>query len=170
MTIARLFPLLIFVWMLAPPLPAQAVEPSEMLEDPVLEERARDISAGLRCVVCQNQSIDDSNAQLAKDMRILVRDRLLEGDTNEQVIDYVVSRYGDFVLLEPPMKASTYALWFGPVVIAVLALFAFIAVFRKHRANASPIGPQTPAGLNEEEEKRIRTLLNETDDATGGKS
>jgi len=167
MTIPRrtFFALTLIFWAISQP--AQAVEPSEVLDDPVLEERARDISAGLRCLVCQNQSIDDSNAQLAKDLRILVRDRLVEGDSNDEVMDYVVSRYGDFVLLKPPMQASTYVLWFGPVLIVVLAIIAYIAVFRRREpstATSAPLGPTAPQ-LSAEEEERLAALFNDDDEA-----
>ncbi|MBT7941838.1 MAG: cytochrome c-type biogenesis protein CcmH, partial [Alphaproteobacteria bacterium] len=94
--------------------PAHAVNPDEILSDPVLETRAREISKGLRCLVCQNQSIDDSDAGLAQDLRILVRERLVAGDSDDAVIDFVVARYGDFVLLKPPFMLSTLALWLGP--------------------------------------------------------
>ena len=99
---------------------AHAVEPDEMLHDLALEARARELSANIRCLVCQNQSIDDSNASLAKDLRILVRERLVAGDEDQQVLDYLTSRYGDFVLLEPPMRPGTYALWYGPAIILLL--------------------------------------------------
>ena len=112
----------------------RAVEPSEMLADPVLETRAREISKDLRCLVCQNQSIDDSNAELARDLRVLVRRRLVAGDSDNQVIDYVVSRYGDFVLLNPPFKGATYALWLGPGLIAALGLLAVVVFFRRRRS------------------------------------
>ena len=108
---------------------AAAVEPDEMLDDPVLEERAREISKVLRCVVCLNQNIDSSNAGVARDLRILVRERLVTGESDEQVIAFIQARYGDYVLLKPPLNAKTYALWFAPiglllsaVVIGVLAL------------------------------------------------
>lgn len=111
--------------------PALAVEPGEMLADPALEARARDISKNLRCVVCQNQSIDESEADLAHDLRVLVRQRLEAGDTDEQVIHYVVSRYGDFVLLRPPVKGVTYVLWFGPIAIVLIGLVGVIVYFRR---------------------------------------
>jgi len=135
---------------------AAAVEPSEILSDPVLEARAREISKDLRCLVCQNQSIDDSNADLARDLRVLVRERLVRGDTNDQVLEYVVSRYGDFVLLRPPFKASTYVLWFGPAFIFLLGVLALVLFFRR-RASA----PAGAAPLNEEEAARIEKLLDE---------
>lgn len=97
--------------------PAPAVEPSEMLADPAQESRARDIGKQLRCMVCQNQDIDSSNADLARDLRLLVRERITAGDTNAQVLDYVHERYGDYVLMRPPMNARTWALWFGPALV-----------------------------------------------------
>ena len=116
--------------------PALAVNPKEMLNDPLLEARAREISKGLRCVVCQNQSIDDSDASLARDLRIVVRDRLLAGDSDKEVTNYVVSRYGDFVLLRPPFKAATLVLWLGPLIFCLLALLAFYTFFRRQNQTA----------------------------------
>lgn len=133
---------------------ASAVEPDERLEDPALEERAREISKDLRCLVCQNQSIDDSDAPLARDLRLLVRERLVAGDTNEGVIDYVVSRYGDFVLLKPPFRGSTYALWLGPVAILALGGGAMVMFFRRRTA-----APAAPQALDEDEQKRLDALL-----------
>ena len=95
--------------------PLFAVEPDEILDDPMLEARARDISAGLRCLVCRNESIDESNADLARDLRLLVRERLLAGDSNSEAVDYIVARYGEYVLLNPPARGSTWILWLaGP--------------------------------------------------------
>jgi cytochrome c-type biogenesis protein CcmH len=138
-------------------IPAQAVNPDEVLADPVLEARARELSKGLRCVVCQNQSIDDSDATLARDLRVLVRDRLTAGDSDQQVLDYVVSRYGDFVLLKPPFKMSTLVLWIGPLLIAGLALFAGFSFFRRQR----PVVQQTnqSATLSSADRKRLEQLL-----------
>ena len=99
---------------------AFAVQPEEVLKDAALERRAREISAGLRCLVCQNQSIDDSDAQLAKDLRLLVRERLVAGDTDQQVRDFLVQRYGEFVLLKPTFSAHTILLWLTPVLVLVL--------------------------------------------------
>lgn len=104
------------------PLSAGAVEPDEILADPVLEARAREISKELRCVVCQNQDIDSSNAGVARDLRLLVRERLVAGDSDTEVIEFVRARYGDFVLLKPPFQPSTYALWIGPALIGLIAL------------------------------------------------
>ncbi len=150
--------------------PAHAVDPWEILDDPALEERARDISAGLRCLVCQNQSIDDSDAQLARDLRVLVRERLVAGDADDAVVDYVVSRYGDYVLLKPPVKASTYALWFGPVIIVGFGLLATVMVFRR-KPDAAPstasdtasAQPATRTPLNAKEQRRLSELLGEND-------
>ena len=116
--------------------PALAVNPKEILNDPLLEARAREISKGLRCVVCQNQSIDDSDASLARDLRIVVRDRLLAGDSDKEVTNYVVSRYGDFVLLKPPFKAATLVLWLGPLIFCLLALLALYTFFRRQNQTA----------------------------------
>jgi cytochrome c-type biogenesis protein CcmH len=136
--------------------PAAAVEPSELLDNPVLETRARDISKGLRCVVCQNQSIDDSDASLARDLRVLVRERLVSGESDQEVIEYVVSRYGDFVLLKPPFKAATLVLWFGPLLMVGLALLALITFFRRQQKN---IGKATAPALNDSDRRRIDALL-----------
>ncbi|NQU57319.1 MAG: cytochrome c-type biogenesis protein CcmH [Rhodospirillales bacterium] len=137
--------------------PALAVEPSEILDDPVLEQRAREISKGLRCVVCQNQSIDDSNADLARDMRVLVRERLVAGDSNQQVLDYMVSRYGDFVLLKPPFKLTTYALWFGPLLIVGLGIFVVVVFYR--RRSSDDAGVSTPMALSDKESRRLESLM-----------
>ncbi|MEQ9575245.1 MAG: cytochrome c-type biogenesis protein, partial [Rhodospirillales bacterium] len=126
-----------------------------MLADPALEARARVISKDLRCLVCQNQSIDDSDAGLAKDLRVLVRERIKAGDSNTQVIDYVVARYGDFVLLKPPVKGSTLVLWAGPAVVAVFGILALIMFYRRRRA-APPAAAQP---LSAEERARLNKLL-----------
>ena len=144
---------------------ALAVNPDEVLADPLLEKRAREISKGLRCLVCQNQSIDDSDADLAKDLRVIVRDRLTAGDSDQAVVDYVVSRYGDFVLLKPPFKAATLVLWLGPAVIAGLGLWSIIAFFRRRKVEAgggaNARAPQKPKPLSKGEMKRIEKLLEE---------
>ena len=138
---------------------AAGVEPDEMLADPVLETRARDISKNLRCLVCQNQSIDDSNAALASDVRIIVRERLVAGDSDTAVIDYVVARYGDFVLLKPPLKPITYALWFGPVAIALIAAAAAAAFLRRRRSRGAADAGLPP--LSQDERRRLDALLKE---------
>jgi cytochrome c-type biogenesis protein CcmH len=121
------------------PLAVLAVDPGEILKDPNLERRARSISKGLRCVVCQNQSIDDSDAQLARDLRILVRNRIVAGDSDTAVIDYVVSRYGDFVLLKPPVKGVTLVLWFGPIFFTLAGLIGLILFFRRQRIDSKAL-------------------------------
>lgn len=131
--------------------PAFAVQPDEVLKDPALEKRARDISAGLRCLVCQNQSIDDSDAQLAKDLRLLVRERLVAGDTNAQVRDFLVERYGEFVLLKPTFGTHTLLLWLTPALVLVLGgIGAFVAMKRRSRPSAA---------LDAEEQKALEDLL-----------
>ena len=134
-------------------LPAFAVEPTEMLKDPALEARARDIGQALRCVVCQNQSIDDSAAEVARDMRRTVRERLVAGDTNDQVFDYMVARYGDYVLLKPPFKLGTLVLWLGAPLLLLVAASAIMLSALRRRALA-PLPP-----LSEEERERLRSLL-----------
>jgi len=134
--------------------PAAAVEPNEMLADPALEARAREISRGLRCVVCQNESIDESNADLAHDLRVLVRERLVAGDSDEQVVQYIVDRYGDFVLLRPPVKPETYVLWASPAILLLIAA-AIIAIYlRRHRGGGMASPP-----LTAEEQARVDALL-----------
>ncbi|MEE8394192.1 MAG: cytochrome c-type biogenesis protein [Rhodospirillales bacterium] len=151
--------IIISLLLAAVPAPLGAVDPSEMLDDPVLEARAREISKGLRCLVCQNQSIDDSDATLARDLRLLVRQRLTAGDTDDQVIDYVVSRYGDFVLLRPPLKSYTLVLWIGPAVILGVGIWG-VAVYLRRR----PLAATGPAqALSEEEEKRLEALIGDGD-------
>ncbi|MDE2382988.1 MAG: cytochrome c-type biogenesis protein CcmH [Alphaproteobacteria bacterium] len=113
---------------------AHAVMPDEMLADPALEARAREISQNLRCLVCQNQSIDDSNASLAKDLRVIVRERLTAGDSNEQVMAYVVKRYGNYVLLKPPFQADTALLWLLPFLLMLAGLGAAYAYLRQQPA------------------------------------
>ncbi|OSQ44385.1 cytochrome c-type biogenesis protein [Thalassospira alkalitolerans] len=140
--------------------PAYAVNPDEMLSDPVLEERARDISQELRCLVCQNQSIDDSDADLARDLRILVRERLIASDTNDEVIDYIVERYGDYVLLNPPLKPETYILWISPILLALFALIAVIAFYRR-KQREDGAGPKS---LSDQEEKRLTEILGSSQD------
>ena len=134
--------------------PAIAVEPDEILDDPVLETRAREISKNLRCLVCQNQSIDDSDAELARDLRVLVRERLVAGDSDSGVVDYVVSRYGDFVLLKPPFKGTTYVLWMGPAAIAIGGILAFAVFFRRRQGTV-----EAPPPLSADEKTRLAALM-----------
>lgn len=133
---------------------AHAVMPEEVLKDSVLETRAREISQDLRCLVCQNQSIDDSNASLAKDLRVIVRERLTAGDSNEQVFDYLVSRYGNYVLLKPPLQADTFLLWASPFLILLIALsVATLYLRRRPELEASDgIDPDEMALTNEMKE------------------
>jgi len=152
----RLLPLLALLTVLLP-VTAPAVEPNEMLEDPALEARARDIGKNLRCLVCQNQSIDDSNADLARDLRVLVRERLSAGDTDDQVLDFVVSRYGDFVLLNPPFKASTLLLWIGPAILLALAMMGSFLYYRSQKS-----APATRS-LSKEEQALAESLLKGND-------
>jgi cytochrome c-type biogenesis protein CcmH len=133
-------------------LPALAVEPSEMLADLALEARARDIGRGLRCVVCQNQSIDDSAAEVAHDMRRAVRERLVAGDSNDKVFAYMVARYGDYVLLQPPFKSTTLALWLGAPILLLVALAAILLGVRKRIV-------RPPPPLSAEERERLAELL-----------
>jgi cytochrome c-type biogenesis protein CcmH len=124
--------------------PAWAVEPSERLSDPALEVRARALSEELRCLVCQNQSIDESNADLAHDLRVLLRKRLLAGDTDQQVLDYIVARYGVFVLLDPPFAPATYLLWLTPPTL-VLGIGAFLIARARRRRPEPELPPLTEA-------------------------
>lgn len=134
--------------------PALAVQPGEMLKDPVLEARARHLSAGLRCLVCQNESIDDSNAPLAHDLRVLIRQRLKAGDTDKQVVNYLVARYGEFVLLKPRFEPRTLILWLGPFAI----LLAGIAIVWSKRSRASSAA-RAEAALSAEEKSRLTRVL-----------
>ncbi len=136
------------------PGPARAVQADEVLTDPALEARARDISAGLRCLVCQNQSIDDSNAPLAKDLRLLVRERLKAGDSNNEVVDFIVARYGEFVLLKPRLSRGTLLLWFAtPAVLAAAMVLIFLG-YRRRRAASEALAP-----LSAGEKRRLDRLL-----------
>jgi cytochrome c-type biogenesis protein CcmH len=148
-------------WLLLAPIvptpwwPAAAVEPKEMLADPALEARAREISRGLRCVVCQNESIDESDADLAHDLRVLVRERLVAGDSDKQVVQFIVDRYGDFVLLRPPVKPETYLLWASPAILLLLAGAIIALYLRRHRGGSAVSHP-----LSAEEQARVDALLN----------
>ena len=133
---------------------ARAIDPAEQLADPTLEARARGLSKELRCLVCQNESIDDSNADLARDLRRIVRERLVAGDGDGAVKQYLVARYGDFVLLEPPVKLKTYALWFGPAVVLALGALGVLVFYRRRRAP-----PTAPPPLSADEQRRLAALL-----------
>ena len=135
---------------------AGAVLPDEQLADPKLEARARAIGSDLRCVVCQNQTIDDSDADLARDLRIILRERLVAGDSDRQAIAYIVARYGDFVLLKPPLNTATWLLWFGPA-LTLLAGGAGVAVYLRGRGK--DLGHS--ASLTASEQARVTELLNQ---------
>ena len=133
-----------------------AVQPEEMLKDPKLEARARELSRELRCMVCQNQSIDESEAPLARDLRLLVRERLTKGDTDQQVLDFLVVRYGEFVLLKPPLESRTIILWaLPPVALLAGAIGLFFAVRRRRTVQLEP------ATLSIEERRRLSTFVDE---------
>jgi cytochrome c-type biogenesis protein CcmH len=129
----------------------KAIEPQEQLADPALEARARELGQQLRCLVCQNQSIDDSNADLALDLRTIVRERLKAGDSNDQVLSFVTSRYGEYVLLRPPLRAGTLALWFSPVLMLFAAIVLLILRPR----------PTEPQPLSPEEDRHLSWLMDE---------
>ena len=149
---ARTLPLILF---LAFATPAYAVEPDEILADPVLEERAREISKEIRCLVCRNESIDDSNADLARDLRLLVRERLVEGDTDAEVKDYLVDRYGEFVLLRPRFTLGNAMLWLAGPVLFILGLIAAVGYIRRRRPEA-----EAPAeALSAEERAELDRIL-----------
>ena len=133
-----------------------AVEPGEILADAKLEARARAISADLRCLVCQNQSIDDSDADLARDLRLVVRERLTKGDTDAQIFEFVAARYGDFVLLNPPFNTRTFLLWGGPAGVFIIGLIGVIIYFRRRGTT-----PDQAVPLTADEEHRLNALLNE---------
>lgn len=150
MLVRRLVLLLALLW----PAPLWAVLPSEVLQDPALETRAREISKHLRCLVCQNQSIDDSDADLAHDLRVLVRERLTAGDSDEQVIRFITARYGDFVLLKPPFEPATWLLWLGPAAV-LLASAGGIVFAARRRKHAETLQRE----LSDAERRRLADLL-----------
>ena len=153
----RLWSLVLFLAMaLLAAVPAHAVEPDEVLQDPALEARAREISEGLRCLVCQNQSIDDSGAPLAKDLRLLVRERLKAGESNQQIVDFIVARYGEFVLLRPRFEMHTLVLWLATPAAFLAALLIVALAFRRRRAEA-----QNPVPLSIAEKRRLKRILRE---------
>ncbi|WP_366943230.1 cytochrome c-type biogenesis protein [uncultured Litoreibacter sp.] len=131
--------------------PLFAVEPDEVLDDPVLEARARAISEDVRCVVCQNEPIDSSNAGVARDLRMIIRERLLVGDTDQEVFDFLVLRYGDYVLFNPPWKPSTYALWLGPFVILFVGFVAVVIALTRRRT-------AQPASLTKAEQEKLDAM------------
>jgi cytochrome c-type biogenesis protein CcmH len=141
--------------------PVWAVKPGEQLKDPALEARARALSGELRCLVCQNQSIDDSDASLAQDLRLLVRERIAAGDSDGQVRAFVVARYGDFVLLKPPVSPQTYALWALPGIALLLGGYAAMGLFRRRREEMAGEAP----ALSEKDKAEIEALLARKDQA-----
>lgn len=155
----------LFALVLLASVPALAVQPDEIMSDPAMEHRAREISKELRCLVCQNQSIDDSNAPLARDLRVLVRERLTAGDSDDQVLSFVTDRYGDFVLLKPPFKATTWLLWLAPAAFLGVGGFATWRFLRGRAKgvadNAEDGGTGFEAPLDEEENRRLAALLDE---------
>ena len=151
--------LLALFLLLASVVPSLAVNPDEVLADPGLEARARAISAQLRCMVCQNQSIDDSNAELAKDLRVLVRERITAGDTDRQVMDYIVSRYGEFVLLKPRVGVNTILLWGMPVFLLLVGGAVIVRQISRRRRLAS-VEP-----LSEDEQKALGEILKKVDNS-----
>jgi cytochrome c-type biogenesis protein CcmH len=148
---------LAFLLLLSLAAPAGAVQPDEMLADPGLEARARALSQGLRCLVCRNENIDESNADLARDLRLLVRERLVAGDTDAEVIAYLVDRYGEYVLLNPPATGSNLILWVAGPALLVVGLGG-AAVYLRRRRNATEVAAQP---LSEDERTRLAELLKE---------
>ncbi|WP_293364798.1 cytochrome c-type biogenesis protein [Phenylobacterium sp.] len=148
----RLLPIVAALALLAGP--AAAVNPDEQLADPKLEARALKLSQELRCVVCQNQSIDDSDAELARDLRLILRERIAAGDTDEQAMDHIVSRYGSFVQLRPPLRWDTVLLWFGPVLVLVLGGVGAAVYVRGRSSTAAAVG-----ALNADEEAELARML-----------
>ena len=148
---------LFFIFLNCFPLMSFGVEPSEVLDDPILEERARDISKDLRCLVCQNESIDDSEAILAKDLRVLVRERLLAGDSNDQVLQFIVDRYGEFALLKPKSNGSNLILWFsGPVMFLVALIISFLFIKSNINSNRASF-----KSLTNDEKSELNKIVNE---------
>lgn len=137
---------------------AQAVLPDEVLDDPALEARAREISKELRCVVCQNESIDESSAPVARDLRLLVRERVVQGDSNEEVLTYVAERYGEFALFTPTTTGANMLLWAGGPLMALIALMVVVLFFREHRRRAATPTPD----LSADEEAQLQDILSET--------
>ncbi len=141
--------------------PGLAVQPDEVLPDPAQEARARALSAEIRCLVCQNQSIDDSDATLARDLRLLVREQIKEGKSDQGIRDFLVERYGDFVLLKPPMRASTWLLWYGPLIVFAIGVIGLFVFFRTRSGGDTAAAPT----LSAEEQARVERLLDDLDPA-----
>ena len=156
MTLPRVLKAVLLSLMMATlAMPAVAVQPDEMLDDPVLEDRARELSKGIRCVVCMNESIDESNADLARELRLVVRERLVEGDSNDQVLDYLVERYGQFVLMKPRTDGWNIILWLSGPALFLIAMGVGAAYIR---GRATAVAP-TEAALSDDEKKRLEDLL-----------
>lgn len=151
--VVRATSILLVVWISLMSGPVLAVQPGEILDDPVLEARARELSKGLRCLVCRNESIDESNADLARDLRLLVRERLVAGDTDEQTIAYLTDRYGEYVLLKPTVTGSNLVLWIAGPVMLLSALGIALLFQRKRNARTSP------EDLSADEEARLAEIL-----------
>ena len=156
----RIILVLLALLIMVPAQPAQAVQPDEMLADPVLEARARELSKELRCLVCRNESIDDSNAGLARDLRLLVRERLTAGDSDAEVLNYLVERYGEFVLLKPKFSTANAALWLAGPAAFLIGLIAIAAYLRTRRPQTAANGAAAnEAPLSDAEKKRLEDIL-----------
>jgi cytochrome c-type biogenesis protein CcmH len=152
--LACLVPLHLVALSLSAPLPA-ATNPDEILKDPALEQRARGLAKQLRCLVCQNQSIDDSDADLARDLRRIVREQLVAGRTDQEIVGFLTARYGDFVLLKPPLEPATWGLWFGPALVLLVGAAGIVVYIARHRhTKAAAVAP-----LSAEERARLDGLL-----------
>src|SRR5499426_467953 len=154
----RFVSIIVFALSLLAASQAFAVQPDEVMSDPALETRARALSKELRCMVCQNQSIDDSDAPLARDLRLLVRERLKAGDNDSQVIDFLVARYGEFVLLKPRFSAHTALLWLGPAAVLLVGAFGLFLIARRRRVDSDAAGTDGPQ-LTAAEEARLSEIL-----------
>jgi cytochrome c-type biogenesis protein CcmH len=137
--------------------PSPATQPDEILPDPAQEARARDLGQHLRCVVCQNQSIDDSNAPLARDLRILLRERIQAGDSDKAAMDFIAARYGNFVLLKPPVQLNTLFMWFGPALVLLMALAGYWMLIRRRPGTVADSGPAET--LTAAERKELEAIL-----------
>jgi len=136
--------------------PVLAVQPDEVLDDPVLEQRARDLSTGLRCLVCRNESIDESNAELARDLRLLLRERLVAGDTDAEAIAFIVDRYGEYVLLKPTTSGANLVLWLaGPIMLLIAAAMGFSFLRKRSQSQTA----NENEALSEAEKERLRQIL-----------
>lgn len=157
--VALLVALLLLLPMLA--LPAFAVNPDEILENPVLEKRARDLSSEIRCMKCQNQSIDDLDAELARDLRILVRDRLVAGDSDQEVLDFLVDRFGEFVLLKPKFSLPNLFLWAAPVIALAAGLLLSLRMMRRRKVQS--VTETTQSKLSRDEHEQLTKILDDRD-------